>query len=205
MTTSSLDLSARADLQWLADLIGDAQRSATRAEWVIVGALARDLHLSYAHGIRIHRATADTDLAVTVAEWSDFASVRSLLIDGGAFKPDARMSHRLVHRSGRVIDIVPFGGIENSAGIIAWPPSGDVQMSVLGYREVLLSSVALILPQRRQVRMVSLVGLIVLKILAWSDRHRSQPGKDAYDLRILLTYYLDAGNARRLYEEHATS
>lgn len=52
MTNSSLDLSARADLAWLADLIGDAQRAVPSVEWLIVGALARDLHLSYAHGIR---------------------------------------------------------------------------------------------------------------------------------------------------------
>lgn len=51
MTNSSLDLSARADLAWLADLIGDAQRAVPSVEWLIVGALARDLHLSYAHGM----------------------------------------------------------------------------------------------------------------------------------------------------------
>src|SRR3712207_1577985 len=111
MTASSLDLSTRADLQWLADVIGDAQRSVVHAKWIIVGALARDLHLSYARGIRIHRATTDTDLALTVSEWSEFASVRALLINSGAFKPDVRISQRLVHTSGHVVDIVPFGGI----------------------------------------------------------------------------------------------
>lgn len=50
MTGSSLNLSAKADLGWLADLIGDAQRAVPDVSWLLVGALARDLHLSYAHG-----------------------------------------------------------------------------------------------------------------------------------------------------------
>lgn len=48
MTDSSLDLSARADLDWLAELIGDAKQAAPSVEWLVVGALARDLHLSFA-------------------------------------------------------------------------------------------------------------------------------------------------------------
>ena len=76
MTASSLDLSARADLEWLADLIGDAQQAVPSVEWLIIGALARDLHLSYARGIRIDRVTTDTDLALAINDWAEFADVR---------------------------------------------------------------------------------------------------------------------------------
>lgn len=101
MTNSSLDLSARADLGWLADLIGDAQRAVPSVEWLIVGALARDLHLSYAHGIRVDRVTTDTDLALAVTDWAVFAHVRDALLRSGNFLADRRVEHKLLHHSGR--------------------------------------------------------------------------------------------------------
>jgi predicted nucleotidyltransferase len=203
MTASSLDLSARADLDWLADLIGDAQRAAPSVEWLIVGALARDLHLSYAHGIRIDRVTTDTDLALAIADWAEFADVRNALLRSGNFLADRRVEHKLFHRSQRALDVVPFGDIEDRSGVIAWPPSGALTMSVLGYREALGGSILLQLPHEQHARIVSIVGLVILKFIAWSERHRTAPGKDAYDLRLILDHYLDAGNLQRLYGSHA--
>jgi len=189
MTSSLVDLSARADLGWLAELIGDLRQSSPRVQWLIVGALARDIHLVYAHGIRIRRATTDTDVALTITEWTEFTSVRNALIERGAFRPHQRIQHKLVHRSGRAIDIVPFGGIEDTAGVIAWPPDGAERMNVAGYKEALAASVELKLPLRQTVQVVSIAGLIVLKVFAWAERHVSQPGKDAYDLSVLLEHY----------------
>lgn len=203
MTGSSLDLSARADLDWLVDLIGDAQAAVPSAEWLIVGALARDLHLSYSHGIRVDRVTTDTDLGLAVVDWTEFAHIREDLLGSGHFLADRRVEHKLIHRSGRALDVVPFGDIEDRRGVIAWPPSGALTMSVVGYREAFAGSLALQLPNHRHARIVSLVGLMILKFIAWSERHLIAPGKDAYDLRIILTHYLDAGNLHRLYEDHA--
>ena len=202
MTASLLDFSARADLDWLADLIGDARRAVPSVQWLIVGALARDLHLSYAHGIRIDRVTTDTDLALAIADWTEFADVRSALLASGNFLADTRVDHKLLHRSQRALDVVPFGDIEDRSGVIAWPPSGATTMSVVGYREALASSIVLKLPREQHARIPSIAGLIVLKFIAWSERHSRAPGKDAYDLRLVLTHYLDAGNLQRLYEDH---
>lgn len=203
MTASSLDLSARADLDWLADLIGDARQAAPAVEWLIVGALARDLHLSYAYGIRIDRVTTDTDLALAIADWAEFAHVRGALLRSGNFLADRRVEHKLIHRSQRALDVVPFGDIEDRTGMIFWPLSGAMTMSVIGYREALAGSIALQLRRERQARIVSIAGLVILKFIAWSERHRTAPGKDAYDLQLILTHYLDAGNIQRLYESHA--
>lgn len=202
MTDSSLDLSPRADLDWLAELIGDARQAAPSVEWLVVGALARDLHLSYAHGIRVDRITTDTDLALTIATWSEFAHVRQALLARGDFVADRRMEHKLLHRSGQAVDVVPFGDIEDRSGSIAWPPSGAVRMSVVGYREAFAASITLQLPRNQHARIPSIAGLLILKFIAWSERHRYAPGKDAYDLRMMLNHYLDAGNLRRLYEDH---
>jgi len=203
MTDSSLDLSARADLDWLAELIGDARQAAPAVEWLVVGALARDLHLGYAHGIRADRVTTDTDLALTVATWAEFAKIQHALVASGKFVAVGRAEHKFFHHSGQTLDVVPFGAIEDRNRSIAWPPSGEMTMSVLGYREALAGSIALQLPRGQQALIPTVAGLIVLKFIAWSERHRTAPGRDAYDLRMLLTHYLDAGNLRHLYEHHA--
>ncbi len=59
------------------------------------------------------------------------------------------------------------------------------------------------LPGGREIRIVSLPALTILKLMAWTDRRLSQPGKDAYDLAGILRNYLDAGNKGRLYAEAA--
>lgn len=158
MTDSSLDLSARADLDWLTELIGDARQAAPSVEWLVVGALARDLHLNYAHGIRVDRVTTDTDLALTIATWAAFAHVRHALLARGNFVADRRIEHKLFHRSGRSLDVVPFGDIEDRSGSIAWPPSGAVTMSVLGYREAFAGSITLQLPRDQHARIPSIAG-----------------------------------------------
>ena len=201
-TNLSIDLSARADLDWLADLIGDARRAAPSVQWMIVGAMARDLHLIYAHGIRVDRLTTDTDLALAINTWAEFAHVRDALLRSGNFIDDRRVDHKYVHRSGRALDVVPFGDIEDRSGVIAWPPSGAMTMSVVGYREALAGSIVLQLPNEQRAQLPSIAGLVILKFIAWSERHRTEPGKDAYDLRIMLAHYVDAGNLSRLYENH---
>jgi len=203
MTDLSLDLSAKADLDWLAELIGDAKQAAPSVEWLVVGALARDLHLGYAHGIRVDRVTTDTDLALTVATWTEFAQIQHALIASGKFVAVGRAEHKFFHHSGQALDVVPFGDIEDRNRSIAWPPSGEMTMSVLGYREAFAGSITLRLSRGQQALIPSIAGLIVLKFIAWSERNRTAPGRDAYDLRMMLTHYLDAGNLRHLYEHHA--
>ena len=43
----------------------------------------------------------------------------------------------------------------------------------------------------------------MLKIAAWMERRYAQPGKDAYDLWVIMRNYLNAGNHDRLYTDAA--
>jgi len=52
------------------------------------------------------------------------------------------------------------------------------------------------------VRVASLSGLAVLKLLAWADRGIEDP-RDATDLVIIMRRYVEAGNEDRLYGEEA--
>ncbi len=101
------------------------------------------------------------------------------------------------------VDLIPhsFGGVELPDGTISWPPEGDTVMRVLSLQEALASSISVLIPLGQQVSVVSLPMLAVLKVLAWTERRTTQPGKDASDIMLILDSYLDAGQAERLYSE----
>lgn len=164
--------------------------------------MARDLWLSYANEIHIDRQTADVDLAVGVHAWEDFEATRERLVGSGCFVPD-RALQRVRHSSGRLLDLVPFGGIEDAERRIAWPPAGDVRMNVIGCREAHTAADVVRLNGDVDSKLITLPGLIMLKLFAFSDRALTQPRKDAFDLHLVLSHYLDAGNTVRFYEENA--
>jgi predicted nucleotidyltransferase len=203
MAISSLDLTTKAELTFLAELVADLRAAASAWEPLLVGALARDLLLFHAHNIPVSRATADIDIAFAVADWEEFSRLRAALLASAHFTAHNSMIHRFFHRQQGQMDIVPFGGLELPDGSIAWPPRGDEVMTVVGFRDALASAMDAMLPKGQRVLVVSLSMLVVLKLVAWSDRHARSPGKDAADLLLILKNYLDAGNQSRLYDEAA--
>ena len=196
-----LDLSHRHELTWLAQLLADVEAAAPAMRPLLVGAFARDLLLHYAHGLEIDRVTGDVDFALAVADWAQFSAGREALLASGKFEPFRNTAHRLRHGKFGWIDLIPFGAVERADGTIAWPPSGDEVMPVLGYAEADAAALQVLLPKNQAVRVISLAMLAVLKVLAWKDRHRTTLGKDAADLTLILRRYLEAGNLDRLYAE----
>jgi len=203
MVISSLDLTAKTELTFLADLVADLRAAVPACQPLLVGAMARDLLLHHAHNIPVDRATEDIDLAFALADWEDFAALRAALIASTYFEAHRTLVYKFFHRRRRQVDLVPFGGLELPGGSIAWPPTGDEVMTVVGFREALASATDVLLPESQRVLVVSLPMLAVLKVIAWSDRHITAPRKDAADLLLILKSYLDAGNQQRLYEEAA--
>jgi len=197
-----VDLRTDASLAWLAGLARSIDLAAGGAPWLVAGAMARDLLLSHAHGIRIARLTRDVDIAVAVPSWEAFKLIRTALIGSGRFAPLPVM-HKLRYDGGISLDLIPFGGLEDDDRTIAWPPDRAIIMNVAGFREALAASLVVMLPEDTQLRVVSLPALVALKLTAWRDRRLTEPGKDAQDFFLVLSYYLDAGQRDRLDDEAA--
>ena len=186
------------DLKPLARLTKRIQAASTGIPFVIAGAQARDLLLMHGHAIDAGRQTADVDFAFRVSTWEKFLGFRDALI-AADFTAIRGTLHKLLF--GKLeVDIVPFGEIESSEHTIAWPP-GDVVMSVFGFREAFDAATDVLLPEGVSAKVVSLPALALLKIEAWRERRLREPGKDAHDIRLLLTNYMQAGNHHRLYGE----
>lgn len=136
--------------------------------------MARDLLLSYAHGIQSQRATEDLDFAFALDDWHAFDALRSALISRGGFANVPGVSHRL-RFDGTRIDLIPFGGVERGDGTIDWPPPQDTRMVVLGFREAMGKAVAVKLPGGVTVAVASLPALALLELFAWATAGTSSP------------------------------
>jgi len=173
--------------------------------YVIVGATARDLVLHYGHGADIQRATHDVDFAIEVPNWTAFEALRDRLCELG-FKT-TRAYHRLISPLDAVIDIVPFGEIEDKQATIAWPPTGETEMHVLGFQEACDNAewVRIRDDPVLDVPVAGPAGMALLKIIAWIDRVRDSRRKDALDIAYLLsTYELVPAVRDALYEADNT-
>ncbi|AET93259.1 hypothetical protein BYI23_C011130 [Burkholderia sp. YI23] len=182
-----------------------AAADAMRIAWFVGGASARDILLTHVHDIEATRATADIDIGVSIRSWSGHDALRRALIASGHFTAPKASAHRLnysVPGSGARtwLDIVPFGGVQDAQGEIAWPPDGSVRMNVAGFRQALDGALDVRIAGHLVVPVASLPAQAMLKIIAWQDRHASDR-KDAIDLLFLMARYAQAGNIDRLYAD----
>jgi predicted nucleotidyltransferase len=173
-------------------------------EYFVAGATARDLVLVNVFGLQPGRATRDIDFGIAVQSWAQFALLKERLVETGDFTSNPKALQRLTYsdqatRISIPVDLIPFGGVTALDGTIEWPPSPDIVMNVAGFEEALASSLPVEIAPGLTVRVSSLPGLTLLKLIAWSDRGH-ETNKDAADLYRLLTSYADAGNADRLYD-----
>ena len=178
-----------------------AAAHAQRLDFFIAGALARDIWLDYIYQVPVARLTRDIDVGIQVSSWIEFEGLRERLISDAAFTPDAHRLHRLfMPSSGVPLDIVPFGGVEDSERRIAWPPEGETVMSLLGFAEAFRAAHLLELAPQLSVRVTSLAGLAALKLFSWSERGR-ETNRDAVDFWLILRNYGDPCHRERLLLE----
>jgi hypothetical protein len=178
MKNMLLDLSAKPELQPLADVVRPLQLEATKlgAPLFLMGAAARDVMLLHAYGINTLRLTEDMDFGVMVRDWATFEALRQALLAGGAFEARFKdATHKLWHRSDRPLDIVPFGGVERPNRTLAWPPSEQTVFDCFGMQEAMRSGHDVRLPGGGSLFVASLPALALLKVTAWQDRKFTHP------------------------------
>lgn len=169
-------------------------------DFYVIGATARDIILSNLHNLVPERKTDDLDIAIAISDWSQFQSIEENLPKIEGFAKSKEQKQRFIYKGIYVIDIVPFGDVAEDDGNIYWPPDETIAMSVWGFPEMADSTISVEIDGEFSIKIASLPGLFILKLVAWKDRHLSG-SKDAYDMALLLTNYLDI-NMERAVEEH---
>lgn len=201
MTDTLLDLSNKLPSEYI-DAIRRVVRvaeNAARKDLFIIGAQARDFILQYGYDLRAVRATTDIDFGLVLESWDEFSKLRGALVLDEGFQAHPHQQQRFTHKFGVVVDLVPFGNIEHPRGLLRWPRGPEAEMSTIGFREAFASAIDVRIESDLIVKVASLAGLALLKMIAWSDRRAV---RDAQDLGLIIHRYLEAGNEDRLYAPH---
>ena len=169
-------------------------------DFYVIGATARDIILSNLHDLIPNRKTVDLDIAIAISDWNQFQIVEEKLIEKESFEKSKEQKQRFFYKTIYTVDIVPFGDVAKKDGNIYWPPDENTAMSVWGFPEMADTSISIEIDNEFVIKIASLPGLFILKLVAWKDRHLSG-SKDAYDLALLLKNYLDI-NTERVVNEH---
>ena len=157
--------------------------------FIVVGASARDLVMHHVHGAPIQRASNDIDFGLLVEDWGAFDTLRSALLSNGFSETD--VAHRLLSPDEVRTDLIPFGPICDVNTEIEWPDDDGVRMNVLGFQEACDHS-DIVRVQTDPIIDVSVAtpaGMMLLKLIAWTDRAPDLRTRDATDLRYLLANY----------------
>lgn len=161
---------------------------------LIVGATARDIILVHGYNAAIERGTKDVDFGIEVQNWEHYEVLLTALIEAG-FTPHSKRAHQLDTTDSDglpwEIDLIPFGGVSDVNDQIAWPPKQDFVMSVLGFNEVYRNAwdVTLSKSPDTSVKVASPAGILLLKLIAWTERGREDKGKDAIDIYYVIKHY----------------
>lgn len=200
MKNISIDISGKIENTYIAPIkeikkVADA----LKISFFIVGAFARDIIMEYFYNIKAPRMTMDIDLGIRVSGWDQFDQLITNLELSGKFKK-LKEKHRIIYED-ILVDIIPFGSISNKNEKISWPSENEVVMSVMGFNEVYINSTLVRLQNNPslEVKIPTLPGLAILKLLAWKDSFPNR-SKDAEDLLFIMKNYEFTEIEDKLYE-----
>ncbi len=200
MTNISLDLSNKIPnqtIEILRKIIDTAEK--LNIPIFLIGATAREFVLQYGYNLPKTAQTRDIDFGVAVSNWQEYEKLKQELVKTGGFSLDSKAEHRLTENSSQTkIDFVPFGKIESPPGEITF--QNETKMNMTGFSEVYKSSMTVRVSADLIIKIVSPVGLAILKIFSWNDRFAN---KDASDFWLIAKNYLDiADNQERIYAQY---
>ena len=156
----------------------------------IVGALVPELLLP----ARPAQMTNDADVIVVVESLVDFETLKDRLADFGFTR--TRVSHRMQHRSGGFVDLLPFSD--------SMAPGGRLQLedgfvlNMAGFGQVVPHALPTEIEGGPTLPLAPLPLYALLKLVAFSDRKQS---KDLAGVFHCLQHYLE-DDERRYGAEH---
>lgn len=193
-----LDLSRIAEgfLDPIARVVEDMRVHATQIDpdrIMLVGAWCRDtLHAALGHDFGTS-ATRDVDLALALSGWEIYELLSNAFPRAG----DSGVGFKI---AGLVVDLLPFGELEDPRGSIVPPTRGD-EISVWAFAEILHDSSPLVLSPSLAIRCPTVPGYTAAKLAAWLDRSQWGEAKDANDLALTVYWYVESKQVEdRLYD-----
>lgn len=166
--------------------------------YYLIGASAVALELLKG-GIKPSRGTKDIDFAIMIASIQEYEAVVEALLKYGFNKVEAPWT-LYNDKFNIAIDLLPFGEIEEKFTIQFNERYTDLH--VLGFSEVLQES-GIVQIEEKSLKIPSLPGMMILKLIAWSDRPEDRDN-DLYDILRIIEHYFDLNFDDILEQHHDT-
>ncbi len=163
----------------------DKIMKAHKIPYYLIGVSAIALEL-LKKGIKPSRGTKDIDFAIMISSMADYERISDALIENGYNKVKAPWTF-YSDKFNVAIDILPFGEIEEQDTINFNKRYSDLH--VLGFTEVLEEAVSIPI-EEKMVNIPPLPGMIILKLVAWSDRPEERDN-DLADILKIIEHYFD--------------
>lgn len=163
--------------------------------YYLIGASAVALELLKG-GIKPSRGTKDIDFAIMISSVQEFDAVVEALLKYGFNKVEAPWT-LYNDKFNIAIDLLPFGEIEEKFTIQFNERYTDLHL--LGFSEVLQESETVQI-EEKSIKIPSLAGMVILKLIAWSDRPEERDS-DLYDILRIIEHYFDL-NFDEIVEHH---
>lgn len=174
----------------------DGVLTAHDTPYYLIGVNAISLEL-LKKGTKPARGTKDIDFAIMVSALDEYEEISKSIQNRGFTKLEA--AWRFYHKKfDIVVDLLPFGEIEESDTIGFDDRTTDLH--VLGFREVMEDATEIDIGET-SVQIPPLPGMVVLKLVAWSDRPEVR-NNDLYDILQIIEHYNDLEYENNLKHHH---
>ncbi|SEV91619.1 Predicted nucleotidyltransferase [Chitinophaga sp. YR573] len=167
-------------------------------EFYLVGALARDIHLSVNPTFMPQRKTKDVDIAILISDEDQFYAIKEAMVNGGDFSVHETEAIKLIYKQSIEIDLLPFGGIENELRETLLHKPRLFVIDVPGFMEAFIDIEEFEFENNIKLKVCSLEAIILLKIIANDDNPRRT--KDITDIEHIISVYFDL-NDEKIYQE----
>lgn len=152
--------------------------------YYLVGVSAIALEL-LKKGKKPSRGTKDIDFALMVSSMAEYDKVVGLLVKEGFNK--VKPPWTIYHPEYKVaVDLLPFGQIEENDTVSFNKRYSDLH--VLGFQEV-LENASEVPVENKIAKVPPLPGMIILKLVAWSDRPEERDNDLSDILKIIEVYF----------------
>lgn len=152
--------------------------------YYLVGVSAIALEL-LKKGKKPSRGTKDIDFAIMVSSLAAYNKVVDLLVMEGFTK--VKLPWTIYHPEYYVaVDLLPFGQIEENDTVSFTERYADLH--VLGFQEV-LENASEVSIENKIVKVSPLPGMVILKLVAWSDRPEDRDNDLSDILKIIEAYF----------------
>jgi predicted nucleotidyltransferase len=162
---------------------------AAGVDYFVVGAFARDAELlAKGHTDPPVRKTRDLDLAVMVGSIETYDALKMALAQLPGLEESQSEPYKFIFRQAYEVDLLPFGAIADEKGQVELKARQAFILELPGIEEVYPFAETIETQEGLQLKVASLPGVILLKLIAWNDRPERQ--KDIRDIDHILNNFM---------------